>query len=239
MPAETSPFQVLLVDDDTISREFLSAALRACGASVAAFAEPDAALEFAQTHACNLLILDQNLGGSTGADLLARLDHVARATGAPRAPALAITAAAEANAPELVAAGFAEVLPKPITGAALQAALQRHGCAPPAGLDDDAALAACGSADVGRRLRRLFLDLELPAIVDELDRCGEDFASLRPTLHRLRAACGFCGATGLAEAAAALHRTIGAGEPAAHAAAGFRAQLAQTIVALRARLDAE
>lgn len=238
MPAEASVFQVLLVEDDTISREFLAAALRSCGASVAAFAKPVTALEFTRTHASNLLILDQNLGQSKGSELLIQLDHVARVTGTPRAAALAITAAAETNAAELLAAGFAEVLSKPITVEALRAALRRHGHVPAAVLDDDNALAACGSAALGRRLRRLFLDLELPAIVDEFDRCGKNFDSLQPTLHRLRASCGFCGATELANAAAALHRAIAAGEPATHAGAGFRAQLTETIAALRAKLDA-
>lgn len=239
MDAVTGSQVVLLAEDDAVSREFLAATLRGCGITVEAFADGASALEFARTHACSLLILDQNLPGMRGTDILAQLDLAADAARRPRVRAIAITAAADETAAQLLAAGFAEVLPKPIEGAALIEALERHGQLRALVLDDSAALAACGSAVIGTRLRRLFLDQELPAVSAEFERCRDDLAALRPTLHRLRASCGFCGAAALAGAAAALHRALAAGDPTAHAAASFRAQLAATITALRAKLDAD
>lgn len=239
MHADPRPPVVLLAEDDPISREFLASALHACGVAAEVLNDGVQVLEFARTHACSLLILDQNLPGLTGTEILRQLELASRATRSERAPAIAITAAPDELSPQLLAAGFAEVLPKPITGAAIRAALQRHHQLPVAVLDDDAAIAACGSPDVGRRLRRLFLDQELPAVLAEFDARRDDLARLRPTLHRLRASCGFCGAPELAGAAAALHRALVAGEPASGAAARFRAQLARTMAALRAKLDAE
>jgi CheY-like chemotaxis protein len=237
MNTDAGPPLVLLAEDDVVSRAFLTAAIGACGVTVQAFAAGPPALEFAQTHRCSVLILDQNLPGLAGSAILARLDAAARAAGIDRAPALALTADADDTTRRLLAAGFAEVLPKPIGGAALHAALERHCKLPATTLDDAAALAACGSADVGRRLRRLFLDQELPAVIAEFERCGSNGSRLRPTLHRLRAACGFCGATGLADAAAALHLAIATGKPTGAAAASFRAEINRTLAALRAKLD--
>ncbi len=239
MNTDARPPLVLLAEDDPISREFLGEALAACGVAVEAFADGTGALEFARTHACTLLILDENLPGLSGTGILAQLDLAGLATGTPRPPAIAVTAAAEDAAPRMLGVGFAEVLPKPITGAALRAALRRHLQLPATVLDDAAAMAACGSEDAGRRLRRLFLDQELPAVVAEFERCRDDLARLRPTLHRLRASCGFCGAGELAGATATLHRALVTGAPTADAAARFRAQLARTMSALHAKLDAD
>ena len=126
-----------------------------------------------------------------------------------RTPALAHTAAGDAAARErLLAAGFLDVLGKPVGVGELHAALRR--CLPtPAGTDqayppwDDAAALRAMGGDPGHvaALRGLFLK-ELPGQrgrVHAAAAAGDD-AALRAELHRLAASCGFVGAAGLATA---------------------------------------
>jgi hypothetical protein len=124
--------------------------------------------------------------------------------------------------------------------ATLREALRRHGCGGDARLDDEDALRACGSATAVVRLRRLFAEQELPRVQEELDRIGGDLQLLQPTLHRLRASCGFCGARTLADASAALHYAIADPESGSAGVAldAFRVAVAETRAALHAQLDA-
>ncbi|HET7931364.1 MAG TPA: response regulator [Rhodanobacteraceae bacterium] len=228
--------RILLAEDDPVSREFLVEALRECGAEVDACADGPAALALARSATWDLLLLDHHLPGLSGDAVLAALS--ADRSGAIPA-AIAITAEADADRDALLHAGFAEVLPKPIAVADLRHALQRHGCATDTTLDDDDALRACGSAQTVTRLRRLFIEQEIPAVLAEVERCSDAPKQLRPTLHRLRASCGFCGARSLDHASAALHRALASdvGEEQTQAAlAAFLDALAATRSALNANL---
>jgi predicted trehalose synthase len=65
---------------------------------------------------------------------------------------------------------------------------------------------------------------------------------LRPTLHRLRASCGFCGARALGHASAALHSALAGDADAGRtqaALAAFLDALSTTRTALNASLAAE
>ena len=237
MDMEASRFRVLLAEDDPVSREFLTEALRGAGADVTACGDGDAALRLARAQAWDLLVLDHHLPSRNGDAVLAALradaDAASRTT-----VAIATSAARDSQMPALLHAGFAEVLPKPLPVEVLRAALLRYGCRAETILDDEEALRACGSAAAVARLRRLFADQELPRVQEELERLGDAPESLRPTLHRLQASCGFCGAGPLALAAAALQRALSNGADAAgvhDALRDFRRALAET----RARLEAE
>lgn len=234
MDMDAARFRVLLAEDDPVSREFLVEALRACGADVTACADGHAALDLALRGTWNLLVFDHHLPGLTGDAVLAALDAKA-ATARPAA--IAITAAADDETATLLRAGFAEVLPKPMPIATLRAALQRHGCRTNTALDDDAALRACGSEATVMRLRGLLVEQELPAILAELDAHAGDPESLRPTLHRLRASCGFCGASALADASSALHNAIAAADAERLQAAlsAFRDAIMETCAALQVK----
>lgn len=234
MDRDAAPFRLLLGEDDPVSREFLGEALRALGAAVTARGDGFEVLDLARSGAWDLLLLDHHLPGLTGDAILAAL-NAGRNHGTPPA-AIAITAAPEDKA-MLLRAGFIDVLPKPITVEQLATALQRHGFPVDGTLDDHAALRACGSATTVARLRRLFADDELPAILAEIDHCGDDPACLRPTLHRLRASCGFCGAPSLAAAGETLHRALthGSRETIASALGAFRTAVLETRNALRAQ----
>jgi len=202
---------ILLVEDDPVSRAFLEAATAALPASVAVAADAASARRLANASAFDLWLIDANLPDATGAELLAQLREAGLAT-----PALAHTATRDAGVhAELCAAGFVAVVAKPIDAASWQAALRRAlGATSPVRAntpvgasggkspvwDDDAALAALnGNREHVAALRQLFLD-ELPGMRTRI----VDAESRRDTLHRLRASCGFVGAARLADAVQAL-----------------------------------
>jgi CheY-like chemotaxis protein len=237
MDTEAARYRVLLAEDDPVSQAFLCAAIRASGGEPTACADGPSALALARDGHWQLLVLDQHLPGLDGDAILAAL--CADSAVSARVPAIATTAEPDTARAQLLRAGFAEVLPKPLTLETLRAALHRHGCRPNP-LDDDDALRACGSTAVVEHLRRLFAEQELPRVQHELDQHGDDHQALRPTLHRLRASCGFCGATVLADAAATLHGVLAEHADASHIDAALKAfaqALRDTRTALHARLD--
>lgn len=204
--------RILLVEDDPVSRSFLAAALEALPAHVDAVAScAQARQAAAETTDHALWLIDAHLPDGGGVELLADLR-----TRAPATPALAHTADPQADAIEaLLAAGFVDVLIKPISASALLASV-RHvlGSGAPAEVsaidndgqvpdwDDQAALTALnGEPAHVASLRRLFLE-ELPqqreSIVAAL--AAGDATQAGEILHRLRASCGFVGAARLGEA---------------------------------------
>lgn len=201
--------RLLLVEDDPTSRAFLAAALAALPACV------DEAESCAQARSLvadshhDLWLIDANLPDGHGADLLAELRKYI-----PNGLAVAHTASREPAAREaLFAAGFIDVLVKPMPAANLQAAVKRLLSLPSCSTsepeadeyvspvwDDAVALSALNgeSANV-RALRGLFRD-ELPAMQSAIHAALDagDRKALSDTLHRLDASCGFVGATRLA-----------------------------------------
>lgn len=242
MDKDASRFRVLLAEDDPVSRNFLREAIQACGAEVTDCADGARALALARSQHWDLLIFDHQLPVRTGDAVLAALRDD---TGAASriTPAIATSAAPDAETARLLGAGFVDVLAKPMTTETLSAALQRHGCTPAGSpLDDDDALRACGSPQAVARLRRLFAEQELPKVQGELDRLAHTPQTLRPILHRLRASCGFCGAQALAQASTALHSALATGAPGSEVQstlAAFRHALAETRAALHTELEAD
>ena len=209
MDKEAARFRVLLAEDDAVSREFLCEAIQACGGQPTACVDGPTALTQARAGNWHLLILDHHLPGMNGEAVLAAL-RVDPGEATPFPPALATTAEPDSARALLLEAGFAQVLPKPVSLEVLGAALAPFGCKPDP-LDDGNALRACGSPSAVERLRRLFAEQELPRIQDEFERHADDPRALRPVLHRLLASCGFCGATALARACNTLHDALASG----------------------------
>ena len=200
--------RLLLVEDDPISHAFMLAALQALPAQVDSADSVAGALRREDQH--DLWLIDANLPDGSGAQLLAGLRRL-RA----RTVALAHTADPSADRREsLLAAGFAAVLVKPLSAADLQAVVRRHlpaSAAIPQDWDEAAALKALnGNAQHVTTLRQLFLD-ELPASVGTVEQSfrNGDQEALRAVLHKLRASCGFVGASRLATAAQQLHHAPG------------------------------
>lgn len=208
---------LLLVEDDTVSRAFLSQALEALPARVDAAHCAAAALAFADMRTHTLWLIDANLPDASGEALLGRLRRLH-----PRTPALALTAdAPPERVASLHAAGFRAVLSKPIALASLHAsigaaldAVDPPATAQPGGnavWDDAQAIAALGGrADAVATLRKLFL-AELPMQRDLVFTAiaRSDLEAARDELHKLKAGCGFVGAAALAAIARTLHADPG------------------------------
>lgn len=205
-PVPASVPRILLVEDDPVSAAYLGEVAASLPAQVDVAGSIADALAMADSEHHTLLLIDAHLPDGRGEILLQAL----RAQGV-NAPALAHTAAGEATlCDRLLAAGFVEVLRKPLAMADLKQALRRHlpRALPPhehfAHLprwDDAVALAALG----GQRsnvdaLRGLFL-AELPGQrhrITQAFSAGNE-AGVRDELHRLIASCGFVGASQLGQ----------------------------------------
>jgi DNA-binding response OmpR family regulator len=205
MPA-MNPTRLLLLEDEPVSAMFLRDAL-------APVARVDVAITCAQAEALagahhRVWLFDASLPDGRACELLPRL----RARGLD-VPALALTADPDADgAQRLHAAGFARVLVKPLDGAELRRVVRSLLPNDGAALWDDARAlpALAGRDDALAALRGLFLrDLprQMHAVREAVAR--RDFAEARAELHRLKAGCGFVGATALAAAVAALHADPG------------------------------
>lgn len=202
---------VLLVEDDATSRAFMREALHARGWRVHEADDLQSAVASAMAGDFDLLLIDAHLPDADGVDVLGAL----RERGCT-VTALAHTASTENELhARLRAAGFADVLRKPLPARELAHAAQLHAGAPsvmppePAAhaletqatslWDDAAAARALGGAhgQVGA-LRDLFL-AELPAIRTEVSTAAANrtWQDLLDPLHRLQASCGFVGAAGL------------------------------------------
>ncbi len=194
----TAAQSILLVDDDPIVLEVLSAQLRALGHAVTTAASTATAIAAALDARFDQILLDQRLDGEDGSALLSKLRDIA---GTRHARAIAISAELDDARQRLLRQrGFAVALAKPIVAGTLQLAL--IGDALPATdpaeeqvLDDAAALAIWGSPETVRSLRAILLD-ELPVYREMLQTAvaGHDETRLRDTLHRMKSSAGFCGA---------------------------------------------
>ncbi|KAB8166250.1 response regulator [Lysobacter maris] len=214
---DSAPPRILLVEDDATSLAFFKAALKPLNAVVETADCSGTALSLAQDRRHSLWLFDSRLPDGTGIGLLTRL----RAQGL-RTRAIAHTASTStAEQAQLLAAGFEQVLVKPLSAAELRTQILTalRACDPQPGeqpvhervndalpvWDDRAADRALnGNHEHVVTLRRMFLgDLERvrDLIVSGWNTQAED---AHGELHRLRAACGFVGATRLADAVEAL-----------------------------------
>lgn len=190
---------VLIVDDDSASLRFLETAVEQSGCVVATAA--DGAEALAAKGAFDLLLIDRHLPDTGGVDLL----HALRKRGITAA---AIATSAEIDAPlaaQLRATGFVDVLEKPASVQRIREIVMRHlpGTTPNL-LDDAVALETVGGGAEVLRVLRDLLARELEQLECDLTRgdLATNTARLGERLHRLRASCGFCGASALAACAA-------------------------------------
>jgi two-component system sensor histidine kinase EvgS len=118
--------QVLLVDDDALSRLLLAELLRAAGYAVIEAADADQALAAWQAQPVGAVISDRHMPGTDGPALLRRIADEARARGLP--PPCRILCTGHPGDPE--ALGVDAVLDKPVTLAALRRVLMASGVHP-------------------------------------------------------------------------------------------------------------
>ena len=194
--------RVLVADDDVISLRFLQSALRQLNCATYGVASLTDALAIAASTEFDLLLLDRNMPGGGGVELLAAM----RKRGVD-APAIATSAEMTGSTrAQLHAAGFTECIEKPITLAGLGEVLRPWLHVP--ALDDAAGLAAIGGNPQALRALRVMLADELSKLRAELAEDAIARDALLDRLHRLRASCGFCGAPRLAAAAIAFEEAL-------------------------------
>lgn len=203
-PAPALP-RLLLVEDDPVNAAFLAGACAALPAQVVHAGSLAEATAACGDGSFDLFLFDANLPDGQGEDLLRSLHGAGIGT-----VALAHTAELDAELhARLMAAGFVEVLRKPLAVADLHAALRRWlpaATTPRPCWDDAAALAALGGqAAHVQALRGMFLE-ELPAQRARIAAAAAqaDDTAVRAELHRLVASCGFVGAARLGDAVQAL-----------------------------------
>ncbi len=193
---------MLVADDDRSSRYFLVEALGKLGCDVVSHADGPPALDVARERRFDFLLLDCRMPRGGAEFVATRLRHGPHAASA-RSPIVATSA--DVSTPlrqRLLRAGCLGVVEKPLSIRALSSLLKSvlPASRSPALLDDAQALASSGNETTMRQLRSLFAE-ELRLLLDDLDALMATPTVLSERLHRLRAACGFCGATALAEEA--------------------------------------
>jgi len=224
--------QVLVADDDAISLRFLRSAIEQLGCVTVGASSLAEAMAAAADTSLDLLLLDRNMPGGGGVDLLAAL----RERGVV-APAIATSAEiTDSTRAWLHAVGFDACIQKPVTLAQLGEILQpwlRDEDIPP--LDDAAGMAAIGGDQQALRALRTMLVSELLMLRDDVEQNTIAPDALFDRLHRLRASCGFCGAPKLADAATAFEHALRANAPDTSDQRGnFIVRATETIDALRA-----
>lgn len=224
--------RLLLVEDDSISRSFMMAALEALPARVDAADSMTGALALESGH--DLWLLDVNLPDGSGIQLLAQLQAQS-----PNTPALAHTADdSPALHGQLLAAGFLGVLVKPLTATMLQDEVHQWLGPVPSGRprvsepscatlplwDEATALAALnGNHEHVATLRKMFLD-ELMRQHDAVLAAVQenDHERAHRELHQLKASSGFVGALHLNAAAGRLEKSLADAASAAEFSAAVR-----------------
>jgi len=212
-----TPARILVADDNPLTLRFFLEALTIAGVDGVGVSDGRIAIDRACESHFDLLLFDARMPGIGGAAALAAI----RAQAGPSRDAIALATTADDDASahaSLLAAGFAEVLVKPVGLHGLRVMLERHlnatrmatAARGDAGLDDRQALAAAGGdASIVAALRGLFAH-ELDVLPTELAAYAQrqDADALRDRLHRLDASAGFCGATAVRQAGSSLRAAL-------------------------------
>jgi PAS domain S-box-containing protein len=122
-PVSLEGVRVVLVDDETDSREFLSMTLRECGAQVTALGNAEEAVSAVQAQRPDVLVSDIGMPGADGYELIRRVRALAADRGG-QVPAAALTAYAKGeDTTRALSAGYQVHLPKPVEPAELATAV--------------------------------------------------------------------------------------------------------------------
>lgn len=121
--------QVLIVDDEPLARMRLRQLVAECAQPraevVGEAAAAGEALAWLREHRCDLVLLDVQMPGADGTQLLAELQAQARGPGAPARPLVVFVTAHAQHALKAFELEALDYLTKPVRRERLQAALQR------------------------------------------------------------------------------------------------------------------
>jgi Response regulator containing CheY-like receiver, AAA-type ATPase, and DNA-binding domains len=235
-PLDRAEFRkVLVADDDPSTRQFLAGALGSLGYDVSLAVDGADALRQAQATRFDALLLDCRMPRGGAMDVLRDLHDSIDAASAG-VPAFATSAEiSPLLRSDLEASGFTGVIEKPCKIASLGHALESALGVDPRMpiLSDGDGLIASGDENTMGALREL-LHGELVVLRGELETLTRDPGGLIERLHRLRSACGFCGASRLGAQAKALQGHVyEARQVAPVVMARFRRELEATLHALK------
>lgn len=119
--------RVLVADDNPVNRRILLALLERLGAQVTLCEDGPEALRAWQPGGFDLVLLDINMPGMAGTEVIRAIRRDEGQRGGAPVPAIAVTANARPDQVALyLQAGFDGCLAKPFTGAALVQVLRRH-----------------------------------------------------------------------------------------------------------------
>ena len=200
---------VLVVDDDVITLRFFEAAFREMRVDCVGVEDGASALIAIRNRNFDLLLIDRYLPDMNGPVLLDALRDARIG-----APALATSAEVDAKVrSETIAAGFDGMIAKPIGVRELRDVVSTYISLAHTDatllLDDSAALGSLGGSVNSLAALRALLANELDDLQQTYSgKNSVDEDELGAKLHRLRASCGFCGATALAEAAKNLQSAL-------------------------------
>jgi CheY-like chemotaxis protein len=199
---------ILVADDNLLSLRFFADAISANAMRCATAADGGAAVELAGTRTFDMLLIDARMPILDGVQTLR---SIREGNGPSRnSIAIATTAGDQNSHPELIRAGFAEVIGKPIDLANLRRVLQRH-LGSKFDADSSTLQPLLGEMNNNRELGfdasiihalRGLLSGELKALPAEIAQFAltENIDALRDRLHRLDASAGFCATPALAQA---------------------------------------
>ena len=215
-PMKTS---ILLIEDDDISRLYLSEAITLLDVELTACPDLASGCMAMRTKPPSLIISDLNLPDGGLLDMLAAFPA--------GIPILAISAdVTPAIRARLAARGIRGVLAKPMPVAELHDAIHRL-CGSAAELwNQEKALKALGGSSAALASMRAMFIAELPVAAYGIQAAFEagDTKALHDTLHKLKASCGFLGAERLLEACRALDQ-----DRSAASVSAFQTTLADTL----------
>ena len=187
--------RILVIEDDDISRKFMTEAISLLSAEWRACSGFSEAHRLCRSHRFDLVISDVNTADGCLYEHAGQFPDYCRKL----AVSAELTPACSAR---LQALGVHETLAKPMTIAALHQAIARLLGDHDAGLqelpvwDHAQALAALGHNErILASLKDMFKH-ELPGMIEQIERAyaSGEFVEIQATLHKLKASCGFLGA---------------------------------------------
>lgn len=228
MPGAAPARKILIVEDNDINRLLLETMLDKQGHTVVSASGGAEGVERAAAERFDLILMDISMPQVDGIEALAQI----RGRGlAPGTPAVALTAhaAAEDHA-RIRAAGFAEVLTKPISQAGLAGVIRRQGGGGiPAAAPQEAGGLAGVIGGLGAEKAQAYLaafEQELKALRAALAAGEAPAPELKQEAHRLAGSAAVLGFDGLYTCLAALEAEDGPWDPSALDAAWARAEAA-------------
>jgi len=199
---------VLVTDDDAVSRHFLLNTLESQGARVSTAMDIEQTLARLQDQTFDAIVLDMHLPDGNGTELVARLRKQ------PKYAKTVIVALTADAGKELHTnawrAGFDEVLLKPVDPDVLWSAVSGSEKQPGHQAVDAAPDTSALQQDLTSLLRE-----EIPLQRRELENAarGDDFARVASIAHTVAGGAAFCQASELREAATALHAAARTEDP--------------------------